>query len=592
MIEEALGLKIYHWKIAESEKKLGKTAENLKEAESLRRELAPHIKFLKKQVEKIEQARAYREELLTMYHEYLKREELYIKRVWQTLLHERKAPEEELKRLNEEHARLEASLKSREAGESEHVRKLKVFEEALGEARKRRDELTRKEGRLDGMIEYQEDILRKKAERISHDADLPVSRALVNEFTGTLEQYIEEAESAVDISMARGIFKKLRETIASFIAKSKQGVFTETEAGREEVETLKREREEAHTALDAALLEEKTLSAEYTTARSDIEKEKDSSRDAEMALFDIRAQKSELLSALSAIEMKEENLTREERSFKEELAEARVLSGDAVLAYEQFAVSDVEESRNVQEERRKKIEKLKIRLEDIGSGGGEDVVKEYDLTTARDQFLEREIEDLKKSAAALSELIKDLMVKLNGEFESGIKKINKQFEEFFALMFGGGSAVLSVVKEQKRRRAADPELEGLENIETVEDEGVEEEEGIEIGVNLPHKKIKGLHMLSGGERALTSIALLFAISQVNPPPFLILDETDAALDEANSRKYGDMLENLSKYSQLIVVTHNRETMSRAGILYGVTMGSDAVSKLLSVKFEEAVAIAK
>ena len=99
-------------------------------------------------------------------------------------------------------------------------------------------------------------------------------------------------------------------------------------------------------------------------------------------------------------------------------------------------------------------------------------------------------------------------------------------------------------------------------------------------------------MLSGGERALTSIALLFAMSQVNPPPFIILDETDAALDEANSKRYGDMIEALSKKSQLILITHNRETMSRAGILYGVTMGNDGVSKLLSVKFEEALAVAK
>ena len=99
-------------------------------------------------------------------------------------------------------------------------------------------------------------------------------------------------------------------------------------------------------------------------------------------------------------------------------------------------------------------------------------------------------------------------------------------------------------------------------------------------------------MLSGGERALTSIALLFAVSQVNPPPFLVLDETDAALDEANSKKYGDMVATLAKYSQLIVITHNRETMSRAGIIYGVTMGSDAISKLLSIKFEEAEAMAK
>jgi chromosome segregation protein len=124
----------------------------------------------------------------------------------------------------------------------------------------------------------------------------------------------------------------------------------------------------------------------------------------------------------------------------------------------------------------------------------------------------------------------------------------------------------------------------------MEDE--EPEQGIEINVSLPHKKVKDLHAFSGGERSLTSIALLFAMSQVNPPPFLILDETDAALDEANSRKYGDMLEKLSKASQLIVVTHNRETMSRAGVLYGVTVGQDGASKLLSVKFEEATQIAK
>ena len=99
-------------------------------------------------------------------------------------------------------------------------------------------------------------------------------------------------------------------------------------------------------------------------------------------------------------------------------------------------------------------------------------------------------------------------------------------------------------------------------------------------------------MLSGGERALTSIALLFAVSQVNPPPFFVLDETDAALDEYNSRRYGDMIESLAKYSQLVLITHNRETMSRASILYGVTMGMDGVSRILSVKFDEASQFAK
>jgi chromosome segregation protein len=167
-----------------------------------------------------------------------------------------------------------------------------------------------------------------------------------------------------------------------------------------------------------------------------------------------------------------------------------------------------------------------------------------------------------------------------------------QFQKFFALMFGGGTAFLSVIVETKKKKKGLSA--GVEEEEEVEEENGEEsfEHGIDINISLPQKKVKELTMLSGGERSLTSIALLFAISQVNPPPFLVLDETDAALDESNSRRYGDMIETLATYSQLVVVTHNRETMSRANVLYGVTLGADGASKLLSIKFDEATAFAK
>ena len=157
-------------------------------------------------------------------------------------------------------------------------------------------------------------------------------------------------------------------------------------------------------------------------------------------------------------------------------------------------------------------------------------------------------------------------------------------------MFGGGVATLKIKNEKSKTKKQDEFNEELEVNEISEE--IENEGGIEIEVSLPRKKIKGLAMLSGGERALTSIALLFAMSQVNPPPFIVLDETDAALDEANSKKYSDMIENLSKHSQLILITHNRETMSRAGIIYGVTMAGTGASKILSIHFDEAVEVAK
>ena len=221
------------------------------------------------------------------------------------------------------------------------------------------------------------------------------------------------------------------------------------------------------------------------------------------------------------------------------------------------------------------IEKFKIRLEDSSISGMEEVHKEYKDTSERDAFLARELLDLDKSAKTLSELIKELETRLASEFSSGLESINKEFGKLFVAMFGGGEASLVLTKEEA----------GL-------DGGEKLEEGLDIKVSLPKKKIRGLMMLSGGERALTSIALIFAVSQVNPPPFIILDETDAALDESNSKKYGDLVEILSKHSQLILITHNRETMSRAGIIYGVTMGSNGISKLLSISFDKAVEASK
>ena len=241
------------------------------------------------------------------------------------------------------------------------------------------------------------------------------------------------------------------------------------------------------------------------------------------------------------------------------------------------------ENRDAQRTRRHELEKLKIRLEELGIGATDDVIKEYNDAKERDAFLAHEIADLESSIIKLRELIAELDGKLEEQFVVGIKKISSEFNRFFVLMFGGGEAELKTVTT--KTRVAE---EGVDDAEEEE----KKEDGIELVAKLPNKRVKGLEMLSGGERALTSIALIFAMSQVNPPPFIILDETDAALDEANSRRYGDMIEELAKKSQLILITHNRETMSRAGILYGVTMGGDGISKLLSVKLDEAVAVAK
>ena len=177
------------------------------------------------------------------------------------------------------------------------------------------------------------------------------------------------------------------------------------------------------------------------------------------------------------------------------------------------------------------------------------------------------------------------------KLQKGLFKMSKS-EQKYKYLLNKNKYDSKVVQAVEKKSISHSDANKINSIQEMMQKENIAEEGIEINVALPKKKVKGLVMLSGGERALVSIALIFAISQVNPPPFIILDETDAALDESNSRKYGDMIENLSKYSELILITHNRETMSRAGVIYGVTMGQEGISKLLSIAFEEAVTVAK
>ncbi|MBU2329943.1 AAA family ATPase, partial [Patescibacteria group bacterium] len=336
---------------------------------------------------------------------------------------------------------------------------------------------------------------------------------------------------------------------------------------------------------DAELTEEtERARSELSHARERMMAHEETGREQNRRLLDLAESKAKVEAELARHSAHLGQLDYLAEDLEQNRREAVALVGVNALSYE--AVSELpQEERRVQEDRKRSMERLKIRVEEAG-GSGEDVRSEYKEATEREAFLATELEDLATSAAGLRSLIAELDAELQKSFAEGLAKVNASFGEFFGLMFGGGGARL--VLEEVSQPGAEDEEDEYEEVKRKPNQ----KPGIEISVHLPKKRVQSLMQLSGGERALTSIALIFAMSQVNPPPFLILDETDAALDEANSRRYGDMIESLSHKSQLIVITHNRETMSRASILYGVTMGADGISKLLSVKFEEAQAVAK
>ncbi len=596
MLEDALGLKIYQYKRAESERRLEKTEENLRQAEALRREIAPHLRFLKKQVEKVNEERDLRDRLIGLYREYLKREEIYLEKTGASITGRKDGPAAELAKIEEDIVRAREALAGESAHDEKSARLLSV-DSRLRATRQQKDDIARKMGRIEGMIEAEERALKKREESLKHSDDIPVRLGEVEGAISEVDGKWNDIEHSNDAQHIKHIFWTVRESLRAFVKHKKEeaGHLGLTEQDYADLNTFTKEKAVLDEALRVVVADAEAMEKEYAAVKSEIDAEKERSRDTERALFTMMGKRSELQSALDRVRAEEEILARDRRHLDEELGEAGILLGRAVLDYSSVIIAEDEimtEPREKQETRRREIERGKIKLEDLGAQGGEDTVKEFAETLERDAFLEREMEDLTKTAESLRTLIVELNEKLDTEFKVGVKKINHQFSDFFRLMFGGGVAELNVVKIEKRRKK-DTDLD-LEMPEPGAEEGEDEadEEGVDIHVSLPNKKTKGLQMLSGGERALTSIALLFAISQVNPPPFMVLDETDAALDEANSRKYGDMIENLAKLSQLIVITHNRETMSRAGVLYGVTMGSDAVSKVLSIAFEEASAVAK
>lgn len=577
MLEDALGLKVFEFKKQEALRKLEKTRGNVREVESLRRELAPHLKFLQKQVEKLERAEELIRSLVEAAREYFSIEERYLEIEKEKAEKQKQDTAERLKV-----AEKELSVFERESGsESEGMKRIeavRVAERELDQVTAERSELSREVGRIEGALAE----AKRRSIALAREPYVRIPKDDLHAFRDEVEKQVHVSDSAelpallAAVRTLRTLVKAFFERFAmpsdDFLAEEEQTVFR-LEAEKEKLTMRDRE------------LAEKVDNARHTLAKARDARtaHEETGRETQHRILELAEMRAREESLFAQVTARLKELTYFEEDVTQGRAEVLALAGSAAFSYEK-RIHLPHEDRKVQEDRKKAMERLKIRIEEAG-GTGEEVRTEFNETKSREEFLARELEDLSKSATGLQILIEDLDTELAKSFAEGLAKVNESFREFFTLMFGGGGAKLV--------------LEELEEDEDDETGEVKEEvskrdvrPGLEIVVNLPKKKLQSLMQLSGGERALTSIALIFAMSQVNPPPFLILDETDAALDEANSRRYGDMMESLSKKSQLIVITHNRETMSRAGILYGVTMGSDGISKLLSVKFDDAVVVAK
>jgi chromosome segregation protein len=189
--------------------------------------------------------------------------------------------------------------------------------------------------------------------------------------------------------------------------------------------------------------------------------------------------------------------------------------------------------------------------------------EEYQSVKERYEFLSTQVEDLKKADHDLRQVIAELDELMQREFRKTFDAVAAEFTDLFTRLFGGGSAKLYLTDEENFNNT-----------------------GIEIEARLPGRREQGLSLLSGGERSLTAVALIFALLHVSPTPFCVLDEVDAALDESNVGRFCDLLEELSEKIQFIVITHNRNTVQSADVIYGITMGRDSASQMISLKLDE------
>lgn len=261
----------------------------------------------------------------------------------------------------------------------------------------------------------------------------------------------------------------------------------------------------------------------------------------------------DLIRQQTRLEERESQISQSLRKFATQLAEDYQMTLEA-------AKGQVTPLENV-EQTRQNLQSLERSIKALGPVNVE-AIAQFEEVKQRLDFLNGQKDDLLEAKGLLLNTINDLDGEVKSRFKATFEAIRESFKQTFTQMFGGGSADLILTSDNLL------------------------EAGVEISVQPPGKKIQSLNLMSGGEKALSALALLFAIIRVKTIPFVILDEVEAALDEANVKRFGDYLNRFDKSSQFIVVTHRKGTMSAADSIYGVTMQESGVSKIVSVKLKD------
>lgn len=554
MIEEVLGLRQFELKRHEAELKLKNTAVNMEKVQAMVEELLPRLRLLRKQSAKWAERANIEKELRELEHGYFYAKLADLHREANVIAPQLAAAETAIQAREKELAALRASLQTLQDKKPQTVAKI----DGRGALLARRAELQRELGRLEAKLEYLSE------EKV---ADIASS-----ELIAALKRVREELQAAMTNDDAQSVRRMLKDIIAridalfrvptAVPASSAADIKTSHAKVQEELKKLDSEFAalEIAAAKDAEILEE--FNKAFRSAFEAVERKKDE-------LTELRSAASRLRFDHERLAMRREELAVRAREAGRTLDEFNIAPTVTLASADTLFAAE------------RRMFKLRGELALIGEID-EGMLKEAQDAEMRYEFLSSQTADLAKANEDLKNLIGDLTTKIRTQFADALHGINEHFNNYFRLMFGGGRARLVTIK----REASGVVEEGGGAAPATQESEVDLNDivGIDIDLTLP-KGVKSLDMLSGGEKSLVSLAALFALVSVSPPPFLVLDEADAALDEANTRRFAQLVKSFSDKTQFVIVTHNRATMEAADVLYGVTMGADGASKVLSVKLE-------
>ncbi len=588
--DEAAGVKQYQLKRDEAVRKLTATRENLHEAELLIQEIEPRVRSLTRQVKRLERREEVEKELRAM-------QQQYYGALWHDLASQHKTQAAHLHHASASRIKKEEDVHTIQ-GQLQKLEKEETQSEAFLSLQKQYEALIAKRNTL-----RDEEFALKNA-LIKLDAPTKNAGAMsLVEITRIIEELLIEQHRAIeqliaattfdDVEKIKPLFRDLNKSFSAFAEK----ITAKTPDNAQK----KNEFQEKINTIAKTLV---TLTDDLANIQKQLQKLSEEEKLKKSAFFALQRQfqerqnelhtlvqkENDIRIASARLDQKKEDLERELQNEGVAITEVGpLLSGGPTSTHEDISTLLPE------------IQKLKHQLELIG-GTDPEAVAEYHKTKERYNFLTTQSTDLTTAMQSLEGAIQELDDTIKVQFDTAFKTINDEFQKYFRILFAGGNAKLALIKDvppeslPAQTDSQDGETKSPNGDLVSEDKEVPQKKhkmlkpvivGIDIQATPPGKRLQSIGMLSGGERALTSIALICAFISNNPSPFVVLDEVDAALDEANSERFSRILDDLSHKTQFIAITHNRATMHRASMLYGVTMGDDGISKVLSVKLEEA-----